>query len=129
MTTLRRKPRQTEHVMQCAVIKACRMLESIYPELKYLLAIPNGGARHPAVATKLKAEGVKSGVPDLFLPIPIPGRSAGLWIEMKAPKGRLTQNQEDFLRFLYGVGFTTTVCYSTQDAVDQIRRHMEKLIK
>ena len=122
----RRKPRQTEHAMQCAVIKACRYLERDHPEVKYLFAIPNGGARHPAVAAKLKAEGVRRGIPDLFLPLPIPGASAGLWIEMKAPGGRVTQNQDDYLRFLSEVGFTTEVCYSAQAAVDAIRNHLDR---
>ncbi len=122
----RRKSRQTEHAMQCAVIKACRYLERDHPEVKYLFATPNGGHRHIAVAAKLKAEGVRSGVPDLFLPLPIPGASAGLWIEMKAPDGRVTQNQDDYLRFLGEVGFTTKVCYSAQAAVDAIRCHLER---
>ena len=123
---LRRKPRQTEHAMQCAVIKACRYLEREHPEVKYLFSVPNGGHRHIAVAARLKAEGVRRGVPDLFLPLPIPGRSAGLWIEMKAPGGTVTQNQDDYLRFLAEVGFTTEVCYSAQDAVDTIRSHLVK---
>ena len=55
----RRKPRQTEHAIQKAVIQTCRMLEGRYPELRYILAIPNGGHRHPAVAAKLKVEGVR----------------------------------------------------------------------
>ena len=122
----RRKPRQTEHTMQCAVIQACRYLERQYPEIKYVFAIPNGGARHPAVAAQLKRSGVKSGVPDLFAPIPIPGASAGLWIEMKAPGGKVSQNQDDYLRFLYEVGFTTKVCYSAQDAVDEIKMYLER---
>ena len=78
------------------------------------------------MAARLKASGVKSGVPDLFLPLPIPGRSAGLWIEMKAPGGTVTQNQDDYLRFLYEVGFLTKVCYSAQDAVDEIRGYLER---
>ena len=122
----RRKPRQTEHAMQCAVIQVCRYLERQYPEVKYLFSVPNGGHRHIAVAARLKASGVKSGVPDLFLPLPIPGASAGLWIEMKAPGGTVTQNQDDYLRFLYEVGFLTKVCYSAQDAIDEIREYLER---
>ncbi len=112
--------------MQCAVITACRYMEREYPEVKYLFATPNGGHRHIAVAAKLKAEGARSGVPDLFLPLPIPGASAGLWIEMKAPGGTVTQNQDDYLRFLSEVGFTTEVCYSAQAAVDAIREHLDR---
>ena len=121
----RLKPRQTEHAMQCAVIKACRYLEREHPEVKYLFSVPNGGHRHIAVAARLKASGVKSGVPDLFLPLPVPGGPAGFWLEMKAPGGVTSQNQQDYLRFLAEVGFKVEVHYSAQTAVDSIRAYLD----
>lgn len=33
-----------------------------HPELALMFAVPNGGHRHPVVAAKLKAQGVKAGV-------------------------------------------------------------------
>ena len=122
----RRRPRQLEHNIQCAVITACRKLELKYPELKALIAIPNGGARHIAVARKLKAEGVRAGVPDLFLPLPIRGHCAGLWIEMKSPDGKLSLNQKDFMELMQWAGFRAIVCYSAQEAVDAIIAYMER---
>ena len=44
--------------------------------------MPNGGKRNPAEAARFKAMGVKAGVPDLCLPVPMNGY-AGLYIEMK----------------------------------------------
>ena len=38
-----------------------------FPELKFLYHTPNGGQRNSAEARNLKRQGVKSGVPDLFL--------------------------------------------------------------
>ncbi len=49
----------------------------VVPELAWLHAIPNGGSRGDDEKTRairggaLKAEGVKSGVADVFLPVPI----------------------------------------------------------
>ena len=40
------------------------------PDIDLLHAIPNGGHRNKATAGQLKAEGVKRGVPDIFLPVP-----------------------------------------------------------
>ena len=122
----RRHPRQLEHNIQCAVIATCRKLELKYPELKTLIAIPNGGARHIAVARKLKAEGVRPGVPDLFLLLPIKHWSAGLWIEMKAPDGKLSLNQKDFMELMQWAGYKAIVCYNAQDAVDAIIAYMER---
>ena len=34
-----------------------------------MFRIPNGGSRHPAEAARLKAQGVKAGVPDLCIPV------------------------------------------------------------
>jgi hypothetical protein len=78
--------RRTEHEHQAALFEWAALMESEYPDLKYLFAIPNGGLRHKAVAAKLKKEGVKPGVPDTFLPVPM-GRYHGLFIELK-PKYR-----------------------------------------
>ena len=52
-----------EHQEQKTLIKWCEYKGHPY---NLIFAIPNGGQRHKAVAAKLKAEGVKSGVPDLF---------------------------------------------------------------
>ena len=123
---MRHKPRQFEHLSQCAVIAQCRMMERKYPELKCLMAIPNGGQRHIAVARKLKAEGVKSGVSDLFLALPVPNGPAGLWVEMKAPDGVVSQNQEDFIYLMRWVGYRAIVCWSVDEAVDEITKYLNR---
>ncbi len=60
----------TEHVEQVSLMRWAALTKRRRPELALLYAIPNGGDRHKAVAAKLSAEGVKSGVPDLCLPVP-----------------------------------------------------------
>jgi VRR-NUC domain-containing protein len=46
---------------------------------------------------KLKRMGVKRGIADFFLAIPLNGY-AGLWIELKVGKGRLKREQAAFIR-------------------------------
>ena len=82
------------HVMRWAEITANRGGQ--YEKLRMLFHIPNGGARSKAEGAIFKAMGVKSGVPDLFLPVPMEitycgtvAQSAGLFIEMKARGGRV----------------------------------------
>lgn len=70
-----------------------------------IYAIPNGGARHPAVAAKLKATGVTKGIPDLHVP------AWSLWIEMKRQKGgTLSPEQKDQMAYLQSIGHTCLVC-------------------
>jgi len=61
-----------------------------------LFAIPNGGQRNVIVASKLKAEGVRAGVPDLFLAVARHGFH-GLFIEMKKPKGGIVSDKQDVM--------------------------------
>jgi len=77
----------SEHQEQCALMRMCRLHERKYPGLELIHSIPNGGARHIAVAAKLRAEGVRAGVPDIFLPVPR-GSAHGLYIELKRKGGR-----------------------------------------
>ena len=100
-------------------------MERKYPELKCLLAIPNGGARHIAVARKLKAEGVKPGASDLFLALPIPHGPAGLWIEMKAPKGIVSTAQKDFIELMQWAGYRAIVA-GRHRAITEITNYLNR---
>ena len=81
----------TEHEEQRELV---RWFRQTWPGVR-IFAIPNGGARSPATAGRLKAEGVSSGVPDLFIP------AWGLWVEMKRTKGgSLSAEQKDWISYL-----------------------------
>lgn len=75
-----------EHREQAALFEWARLAIATHPDLDMLFAVPNGGDRHPAVAARLKAEGVRAGIPDIFLDVPRRGFH-GLRIELKAPGG------------------------------------------
>jgi hypothetical protein len=80
-----------------------------------MFAIPNGGQRHPAVAAKLKAEGVKAGVPDIFLAWPS-GNYHGLFVEMKVGKNKPSKLQEEWIAGLFAAGYACVVCYGFEAA-------------
>jgi hypothetical protein len=70
---------------------------SRYPEIDLLFAIPNGGTRITREAVALKRQGVKSGVPDLCLPI-ARGGYHGWWGEMKRQRsGQLSPEQREWI--------------------------------
>lgn len=112
-----KRRREPEHEAQCEVVAwaAARVLAGQW-ELEWLFAVPNGGHRHPATAARLKAEGVKRGVPDLWLPIPHGGK-VGCVIEMKIKPNIPTTEQLAWLDELAAVGWRTAVAYSAAEAI------------
>jgi len=87
------------------------------PEVQYLFHIPNGGSRNVVEGRNLKRQGVKRGIPDLFLPVPR-GKFHGLFIEMKRDtKSRLRPEQRQWLDALMEHGYMTAVAYGYDNAV------------
>lgn len=118
--------KQLEHTEQVTLMQwwalACHGFG--IPE-QLLFAIPNGGQRNVIVASKLKAEGVRAGIPDLFLAVP--RREAhGLFIEMKkASGGRTSKKQNAALDMLAEQGYKWAVCYGWTEA----RRTIESYLR
>jgi len=95
------------------------------PELRWMYHVPNGGARDIITASRLKAEGVKSGVPDICLPVARQGYH-GLYIELKIKKNKPSDNQKAWLEALSEQGYKTAVCYGWQEATEVITRYMDE---
>lgn len=94
------------------------------PELHLLHAIPNGGARSAVTGARLKAEGVKKGVPDICLPVPR-GGFHGLYIELKRVKGgRVSDEQRWWLGRLTRYGYLALVCKGWQEAAKAIEDYL-----
>lgn len=109
----------SEHDQQVTVIQWAETAGRNLPFIDLLYAIPNGGQRHKAVAAKLKAEGVKAGMPDLCLPFP-KGLWAGLYIEMKDKGGKVSKTQCGKIVRLREAGHKVVVCYSATEAIKAI---------
>jgi hypothetical protein len=108
--------------------------------LQRAYAVPNGGQRDKITAGKLKAEGVKRGVPDVTLPLPMrlapeagqwAFRYCGLYVEMKRPKaneqrqGVTSPEQDDWIAYLRSVGYAVAVCFDWEAAAKQIQSYVE----
>jgi hypothetical protein len=120
----KRKPRDIERREQVALIEWARVEERRHPALALLYAIPNGGHRHPAVAAKLRAEGVRAGVLDLCLPAARRGYH-GLYLEMKSADGKLTDLQKAFRAGVMTENYYVAVCYSATEAIQALRWYLE----
>lgn len=115
----------TEDQHQAAVIKWSQQasIRKKYPVLALLHHIPNERQCTPRQGAKLKRMGVKSGVPDLFLPAPR-GAYHGLYLEMKTENGRTSDNQNWWLKNLEGVGYHCKVCHGWKEAVQEMERYL-----
>lgn len=88
-----------------------------------VFAIPNGGKRNPAEAAHLKRQGVRAGVPDLFVPV-ANNAHHGLFIEMKVGKNKPTDNQKQWLARLSAQGYEARVCWGATDAIETIKEYL-----
>lgn len=96
-----------------------------YPVLNLLFHIPNGGKRGKAEAGRFRAEGVKAGVPDLFLPAPI-GKYHGLFIELKRRKeSKTSEEQKNWIRDLSKQGYCAKICFGWEHASEEITKYLE----
>lgn len=119
------RPHQSEDSIQMSCVSWFRIA---HPELARLLHhSANEGKRttrivHTHAGTRvvcsggarLKAMGMQTGFPDLFLAVPRRGMH-GLFIEMKSATGRLEPSQREMLALLSEQGYATAVCRSLDD--------------
>lgn len=115
----------SEHEEQVMLIQYCDLMSRSNADYGLIFAVPNGGDRNIVTAGKLKAEGVKPGVPDLFLPVPR-GIYSGLFIEMKRRKGgRVSREQISWISALISRGYKVVVCRGFDEARDALEAYME----
>ena len=112
----------TESAHQCALFAKAASELKHYPMLRWMHSIPNGGRRDLREAARLKAEGARAGVWDIFFPCPTLDWS-GLYIEMKVGKNKLSELQEQFACDLADK-YKFELCYSWQEAWAAIERYL-----
>ncbi len=79
--------------------------------------VPNGGKRDKITAAILKAQGAKSGVPDVMIfnrPPNLPD-CVGAAIELKVGKNRCSKEQHAWLQGLQSLGWYTMTVWTLED--------------
>lgn len=120
----------------------------LLPELKWLHAVHNQGHGDAIRGAQAKAEGVKAGVADIFLPVPrYPGLIAsrligqppyavpetaeafcGLYIELKKKdSGKAHAEQLEFQADMRAAGYKCEIIHGWELARDEILRYLGKL--
>jgi len=130
--------RQLEGVAQSNLFEFYARIQGQVPEVQWAFHVPNGGHRHIAVAMQLKAQGVKSGVPDILIPVPSARRMDdatrhvfdtqtqqlnattlpyfGLAIELKVGKNKQSEEQVRWQARFQQSGWRAVVCYGWEAA-------------
>lgn len=119
-TKLKKEPKILEETHQKTLFQALELYKSKHPGIKYIYHPANGRFRSIAVAKKLRAEGVKSGVPDVVIPIRGRNGEPGAYLEMKAEGGVVSEAQRDYLEFLKSQGYVTSVAYNWEEGLNFI---------
>jgi VRR-NUC domain len=118
-----RKPQQDrEHAEAVSLMRWVRLHEVRWPALRWFAAVPNGGARSKVAGAKLKAEGVRPGVPDYLWP-QRSGAYVGLALELKAKGGRVDPAQREWLAHLEAQGWRCVVAHGADEAWAAIREY------
>lgn len=125
----RKKPDNKEERHQIYLIDYMDLAHFRHPDgslrrvLDYLIAIPNGGQRHVAVAARLKAQGVKKGVSDMLLAFPL-HEAHGLWIELKVDDNKPTAEQLAWIDRMVDAGYVAIVVWGWVSAVRAIDSYL-----
>lgn len=109
---------------QVAIMQWSILARQQYPELKLLHHIPNERKCSLQQGRYMKRKGVKSGVPDLCLPVPRGGYH-GLYIELKRKGGGQTSDTQTWwLEELAAQGYRTALCRGADEAIAIIKRYL-----
>lgn len=127
--------------VQAAVVAWADLMAARWPELADLYAIPNAGGytgtfkQNMLRVLKMKREGVKSGVPDLHLPV-ARGGYFSLYLEMKrqvvrvgkrgasVTRTKTTSEQDDWHARLRERGHQVVVCWTAEEAQGALERYL-----
>lgn len=121
MERVRKHRSRPEDVIQRAVIQHLRQRGRAGI---FFFHVPNGGKRKPIEAAILKGLGVRAGVPDIFVVKPVMvgpmlmGQTYAL--ELKADKGRVSDNQDEAMLALKQAGAFVAVTHGLDAAIKQL---------
>lgn len=109
---------------QLTQIHIMNWLKTYHPEIeKYTYHFANERKCTPQQGLLLKNMGVKRGVSDIFIAVPR-GDKSGLWLELKAGKGRLSKEQRKFLADMREQGYAATWTTGHHDAKQAIINYL-----
>lgn len=97
-----------------------------YPELALMFHIPNEGKRSSRTGRRMREEGLRRGVPDIFIPVP-KGEYHGIFIELKRLRGSKTSDeQKGWIAALRRQGYQAHVCKGWHESEYRIEEYLKE---
>ena len=113
----------SEHEEQTAIFEWAKYMQGKYPQLSFMFSTLNGIRLTIGQAKKAKRAGNKKGISDICFPWNN-GKYAGLWIELKASKGRPTKEQKEFIEFMNQQGHYAEVVVGSLKSIELIKKYL-----
>ena len=95
-----------------------------YPGIEAMYHIANEGKRSASNGSRLKREGLKSGVSDICVPVAKCGYN-NLYIELKSGKNKATREQLNFINLINKYGGKALIVYEADNAIEVIKAYFE----
>lgn len=112
-----------EHKEQVAIFK---WLSLQHPKVfNMTFAVPNGGNRTKMQNVRLKAEGLKAGVPDFMIMVSRGGYH-GLCIEYKTKTGSASPAQREWIGKLNDEGYLAVICKGIDEVMALINSYLKQ---
>jgi len=105
-----------------------RINEKFDPRLVCIYHIANERRTSMHKGKIFKQKGVRSGVPDVCVPIPS-GMYPGLYIEFKVRPNSLSDAQKAFIKALLKIGHLVVVAWSADEAIQIVREYLDEPTK
>lgn len=124
--SLKSAPTPLETFEQQNFVKFARFMLRAKGLDQLVFSIPNEGMRTEKNHSRMVAEGLVHGIPDLLIAIPS-GEYHGLFIEMKRQKqSTVSDNQKIMIELLRGQNYRVEVCKGYEEAKDIFMDYMKE---
>ena len=112
------KKLNSEDYTQTAFMDFVRVrVEPLLPEAKWVHHVPNGGKRTTKEGAKLKRQGVKKGVGDIFFPYYSTEGKSGVYIEFKQLGNYQSESQREFEKYIVNQNYVYKIALTPLEAV------------
>lgn len=112
-----------EHDIQVAYFDMVAWGSCRDDRLNAIFAIPNAGMRSAGALMYYLAEGLKSGLPDICIPVAVEPYN-GAWIEFKQAGKKQTKKQVEWFERLQKLGHKCSVHYDAAEAYEWTRDYL-----